>query len=89
MSNHKYAPDEIRISMFLPMVKKALMEGIEGRRQNLVIIRYSAPLMCVMTHGQNFFRGAELPLMKIFPPPKKKSLIRLGSKHEFLSIKKN
>ena len=30
----RYAPDEIRDSIFLPLMKKALMEGIGGRRQN-------------------------------------------------------
>ena len=30
----KYAPDEIQNSMFLPLMKKAFVEGIEGRCQN-------------------------------------------------------
>ena len=30
----KYAPDEIRISIFLPLMKKAFMGGIGGKHQN-------------------------------------------------------
>ena len=29
-----FAPDEIRISMFLPLMKKAHLGGIRGRRQD-------------------------------------------------------
>jgi hypothetical protein len=33
MLAYKFAPDEILNSMFLSLVKKALMRGISGRRQ--------------------------------------------------------
>ena len=45
-----FAPNEIRNSEFLPLMKKALMEGISGRAKttlSLSIKRYSAPsLVC-------------------------------------------
>ena len=46
MTPSKYAPYKIRNSMFLPLMKKALMGGIGGRRQktklSLFILRKSA-----------------------------------------------
>ena len=49
---YKYAPDEIRNSMFLPLMKKALMGVIEGRHQNEFIFSYNkifCPLLYAMS----------------------------------------
>ena len=47
MPPSKYAPDDSQTSMFLHLMKKAIIEVIGGRRKNdslpLVIIRYSVP----------------------------------------------
>jgi hypothetical protein len=54
----EYAPDEILNSMFLPLIKKALIGGQRGQTPKL---RYSSP--------SRLFRGEDhfcLPLMKIY-----------------------
>ena len=77
------------VHMFLPLMKKALMGGIGGRRQtsvSLAIIRYSAPPACVLCPRGRIFLGSRtffcapqarfFPWRKYFcpPPPKKKKL---------------
>ena len=50
----KYASGEIQNSMFLPLMRKALMGGIGGRRQNLSLLGYNKLFLLKM----------ESPLMK-------------------------
>ena len=66
----KYAPDEIRNSMFLPPEKKALMDA----KTSLLLILLFYPLMSVMPQEQMLFRGAEnsTPDEKFLPPSKKR-----------------
>ena len=55
-----YNPDEIWNSMFLPLMKKALMGGIGGRSQNtsLFIMGYSAlSIVCYIRGAKHFLRG--------------------------------
>ena len=85
--------DEIQNNMFRLLMKKAFMEGIGDKRLTslcLVIIRYSAPLSCLLCpRGSNLYRGQDfilhplgmiLPLMKIFMPPAKKRNLPLMKK---------
>ena len=59
----KYNPDEIRNCMFLLLMKKALMGGIGGRRQNLSLRSYDKlsppPLLCAMPRGRRFLGELE------------------------------
>ena len=43
MPPSKYTPDEIRKSMLLPLIKKALMEGIGDRGLNQSLLYVFAP----------------------------------------------
>ena len=91
-SPSKHALDEIRNSMFLPLMKKALLGGIGADTKtilSLVILRYPALLFSVMPQGQYFLESG--PLMKIFlpsinneiesAPDKKKSWTRICLYH--------
>ena len=73
----KYAPDKIQNSMFLPLMKKAQMGGIGGRRKKMYLFRYyfkifCPPLVCFTLLGtQNYLGGKNLyftlrTLIKIF-----------------------
>ena len=65
----KYIPDEIRNSMFLPLMQKPLMgRGIVGRLKNysLVAIRYSVPpLISYAPRAEKNLGGGGIP-MEIF-----------------------
>ena len=58
MTPSKYAPYEVRNSMFLPLMKKALMGGIGGRRQKTRLslsINYKEILQIFLGEVEIFF----------------------------------
>ena len=66
-----YAPDEIRKSMFLPLMKKALMGGRGGRLSLSYYMIICTPF-CVFPQGAEVFSRHTrliLLLMKILLPP--------------------
>ena len=57
LSSYEYAPDEIQNSMFLLLMKIALMGAYVADAKtslSLAIIKYPGPLFCVMLQGQLF-----------------------------------
>ena len=65
----KYVPNEILNSMFLPLMKKALMGGIEGRCQKksfLIFYKIFCPHLVYYALGQT--KSADCALMKLFLP---------------------
>ena len=49
MPHSKYAPDEIQNGMFQPLIKKALIWSIGGRRKNLSLFSYNK-ILCPLPH---------------------------------------
>ena len=74
----KYAPDKIRYSMFLPLMRKALLGEVGADAKTSlfsVILRYStpSPLLFLISHGQKHFEMRQNSfnriLIKTFLPP--------------------
>ena len=87
MPPSKYASDEIQNSMFLPMMKKALMgtQGADAETTQYLFSYYKIfcqPLVCyapgrdgTIIRGAEFFSlpsGTTLAILEIFQPPPKK-----------------